>query len=72
VKFDENDTTTTKRTGTETFYLTYCMIPTRKKGKRQGIFSNCNNMHYFKISTKGIVGLNRNNRCQTLTEHEQH
>lgn len=56
---DDDDDTTTKLTETETFYLTYSMIPTRKEGKREEI-SNWNSMHYIKILTKGIVGLNRN------------
>jgi hypothetical protein len=59
VKFDDDDTTATKLTETETFYLTYSTIATRKEGKR-GEISNWNSMHYIKILTNGIVGLNRN------------
>jgi len=58
VKVDDGDTTT-KLTETETFYLTYSMIATRKEGKREEI-SNWNSMQYIKILTKGITGLNRN------------
>jgi hypothetical protein len=54
VKFDDDDHTSTKLTETETFYLTYSMIATRKEGKREEI------SNYIKILTKGIVGLNRN------------
>jgi hypothetical protein len=43
------------------------MIPTRKKGNREEI-SNWNSKHYFKISTKGTVGLNRNRTCKLSTK----
>jgi hypothetical protein len=48
-------------------------METRKEGKREEIL-NWNSMHYIKILTKGIAGLNRKIKQVNLilNKHEQH